>query len=306
MSPAAMRLCLLCVLSAHVAEALRVPARAARLRMAEDSDIRKTMAKARRAAQQEGKGGFTPRAKGKRSEQKKPSSKKGFGAKLAAEQKFNRLPQLDAECACGIGSTYGDCFCRALHDGADAASPSELVRARYTAYKYRLPDYIMRTTDPDGSEYNSDAGAWKKDLLKFCVRPRRRPRRRPRLPKPRHSTISCPAGARTIGCPRTTSRAAQDEIEFQALRVGEESEVSGDGAGSATVAFEVDFVPKGTFDLKILKEKSTFRHDSARGGWLYADGEVDYEAQAAELTPEEQEKYREMVERKRAADAAAK
>ena len=42
-----------------------------------------------------------------------------------------------------------------------------LVRARFTAFKYRLPDFLMATTDPEGEEYNPDAGAWKKSLLGY-------------------------------------------------------------------------------------------------------------------------------------------
>lgn len=132
------------------------------------ADNRKTVAKARRAVISEGKGGMTsPRAKAKRSERKKPAAGKGFG-KPDINLKFHRLPSDGAACACDKGRPYGEC-CKAAHGGAAAATPSDLVRARYTAFSYRLPDFLMETTDPEGSEYEPDLKMWKKSLLAFCV-----------------------------------------------------------------------------------------------------------------------------------------
>ncbi len=138
------------------------------------ADVRKQVAKARRAAISEGTGGMMPRknrAKGKRSERKAPPSGKGFGQKQEAARgglNFDRRPSPSAACLCGSGVSYGDCTCRALHDGAAAATPSDLVRARFTAFAYRLPAFLMRTTDPEGEEYQEDASGWTRSLLGFC------------------------------------------------------------------------------------------------------------------------------------------
>jgi len=229
------------------------------------TDARKQVVKARRAVQQEGLGGMKTRAKAKRSEQKKPSTGKGFAKQdtgPAANLKYDRRPAASAECGCGSGLTYGDC-CSRLHAGEDAATPSELVRSRFTAYKYRLPDYLVRTTDPDGEEWDADEAAFRKGLLGFC-----------------------------------------DDFEFQKLNVvdvreGDGSIQSEDDAAStvarlAQVDFHVDFVQKGTLNLMVLKERSTFRQTS-EGHWLYAKGEVDYDAQSVQLTSEEKEELAEKV-----------
>ena len=42
------------------------------------------------------------------------------------------------------------------------------MRARFTAYKYRLPDYLIATTDPTSGEWREDRKAWKTELLHFC------------------------------------------------------------------------------------------------------------------------------------------
>ena len=41
------------------------------------------------------------------------------------------------------------------------------MRARYAAFAQRQPDFLMRTTHPEGEEWNSDTKAWKKELLGF-------------------------------------------------------------------------------------------------------------------------------------------
>ena len=228
---------------------------------------RQQIAKARRAVLKDGVGGMTSsRAKKKRSEQKKPASGKGFG-KTTGGLNFDRRPSGPGDCAC-FGSmkwspvSYNDCICSSLHDGAEAATPEDLVRARYTAFAYRLPDYLMRTTDPEGEEFDADAAKWKKGLLGFM-----------------------------------------DDFQFQKLevvdvregagKIAAEGEAASTSAELAQVDFRVDFVQKGTVNLMVLCETSTFRKD-AEGRWLYAQGDVTYEAQTCDLSPEEQAKLREM------------
>ena len=114
-----------------------------------------------------------PKRKGraKRSERKKPTSGLGFGAEQKqgadAGLKFTRTPNGSVQCACMCGSTYAEC-CAPLHEGGSAADPVALIRARYTAFKYRLPDYVMRTTARSSGEWRDDTAAWRKDLLRFC------------------------------------------------------------------------------------------------------------------------------------------
>ena len=111
-----------------------------------------------------------PKSKGKakRTERKAPpSAAKGFGA-ASSGLKFTRAPSNDEKpCDCASGKEYKDC-CAPQHDAGFASTPESLLRARYTAFKYRLPDFLMATTNPEGPEYQPDLVSWRKELLKFC------------------------------------------------------------------------------------------------------------------------------------------
>ena len=195
------------------------------------------------------------------------------------------VSQLATSCA----GSYGDC-CAPLHEAGEAADPLALVRARYTAYtvpvaaalepalrtldssvplqksnvgrvrpsepaahlphpaaarlspwQYRLPDFLMQTTHPESGEWEADATAWKKTLLGFM-----------------------------------------DDFEFQGLELPEDAAdappVDLSSASSASVGFRARFVQKGTLNLMVLCEQSTYRK-ADDGRWLYSAGDVSYEAQ---------------------------
>jgi len=225
--------------------ALQHPACAARavmpLMMAtssgEDLDLqkRKDIAKARRAVASQGKGGMKKRAGAKRSEQKVPSQGKGFAAVAQGKLNFDRRPKPEVACACGSGRAYAEC-CAVYHGvGSVTTDPETLVRARYSAYRYRLPDFLMQTTDPQSPEWDADHAAWKRGLLGFC-----------------------------------------DDFEFQTLHVEETTMV---GEEEAQVAFRADFCQKGTLNLMTLCETSSFVRHPTTGAWLYANGQVTYDAQ---------------------------
>ena len=40
--------------------------------------------------------------------------------------------------------------------------------ARYTAYAIGNVDFIMKTTHPDGPQWNPDRAAWKAELVAYC------------------------------------------------------------------------------------------------------------------------------------------
>lgn len=85
----------------------------------------------------------------------------------ADDSEVSRLPSVDAPCACSSGSGYGGC-CRRFH--TDAATPSsavDLLRARYSAYAYRLPAYIMRTTHESTAE--RDRRKWRDEIMDFAT-----------------------------------------------------------------------------------------------------------------------------------------
>ena len=101
----------------------------------------------------------------RKTEQKSAPSGKGFGGAQAA--RFDRRPAKGAACACGSAQSYEVC-CQPCHEAGLATEPLALIRARYAAYAYRLPDFLIDTTSPDHEEWETDRTAWKKDLLTFC------------------------------------------------------------------------------------------------------------------------------------------
>ncbi len=53
------------------------------------------------------------------------------------------------DCPCGSGSMYHDC-CRPLHIGqSHAITAKQMMRSRYSAYFFRLVDYLVFSTHPD-------------------------------------------------------------------------------------------------------------------------------------------------------------
>lgn len=110
-----------------------------------------------------GADGLITMAAGKRPA-KAAAGGKGFGPKRPslAEVVASIKTRLPAEaatsflCACGSGDTYAAC-CEPYHSGASVVSTAErLVRARYSAFTYRLPAYVVNTTHPLNRDYNAD------------------------------------------------------------------------------------------------------------------------------------------------------
>jgi len=87
---------------------------------------------------------------------------KGFGAKPQPAPPM----QLNAPCPCTKGITtsnerrdYGAC-CNRFHQGALPSTAEELLRARYSAYTIKLPDYIVATTNPDSPEHQGSPNTY--------------------------------------------------------------------------------------------------------------------------------------------------
>lgn len=76
------------------------------------------------------------------------------------------LPSPEAVCACASEKAYGKC-CRRFHTAqATPRLAEELLRSRYSAYAYRLPSYIMKTTHSSLAEL--DRRKWKREIVAFC------------------------------------------------------------------------------------------------------------------------------------------
>ena len=64
------------------------------------------------------------------------------------------VAKVDPRCPCGSGKEYASC-CQPHHDGtapADAVTPENIVRARFSAYVKNAPKYIVASTHPDSKD----------------------------------------------------------------------------------------------------------------------------------------------------------
>ena len=62
--------------------------------------------------------------------------------------------------------------CQSLHDDEAArlaAGPDDILKARYSAYVERKPDFIIDTTHPSNEEYDDDREAWRARILDFAA-----------------------------------------------------------------------------------------------------------------------------------------
>ena len=82
----------------------------------------------------------------------------GFG-KVAVNTNTAKKPEPKAaeKCACGSGSTYGDC-CGKYHSSPDSPidTPIALIRARFSAYVYCKIPFLLASTHPESKEYCLD------------------------------------------------------------------------------------------------------------------------------------------------------
>jgi len=109
---------------------------------------------------------------------KPPAEMAGFGAPKKAPPTLeevvrgfgNRLPKdFDKPCACGSGVAYAKC-CRPYHAGeARAETATRCLQARWSAFAYRLPLYIMESTDQSNPDHMKDRIKWAKKLHKTSM-----------------------------------------------------------------------------------------------------------------------------------------
>jgi uncharacterized protein YchJ len=166
----------------------------------------------------------------------------GFGSKKDAVS-VSKVPDASAPCACGSGSSYGEC-CMPYHSGKDIPpNPVKVVRSRFSALVYKVVPYLMATTHKSHKEYveeeqKSKRKAWERDL-----------------------------------------RAFSEEYNFLSLEFDNEdadSKVS-DDATTATVSFvaKLQRVGLGDRPAEEMRETSTFTRDKAgTGPWLYSSAIV--------------------------------
>jgi SEC-C motif-containing protein len=75
-----------------------------------------------------------------------------------------RLPAEGAMCACCSGIPYEQC-CRPYHVGDKVPeTPTRTLQTRFTAFAYRLPAVLIRTTHPTNNDYDDDRARWARRL----------------------------------------------------------------------------------------------------------------------------------------------
>lgn len=153
-------------------------------------------------------------------------------------------------CGCGSGSEYSKC-CGAQHMaiGITSNTPEQVLRARYTAFKYGIADYIIDSSHPSAEDYQkymvearasrrSGSERWKREILQLIEK---------------------------------------EELIYVGLEIVS-TEIKGD---FADVIFRALFLEGSSSDttedvdedFAAVEEKATFVRVS--GKWLYQNGEQD-------------------------------
>lgn len=71
-------------------------------------------------------------------------------------------------CPCCSTKLYNEC-CFPLHKRErEASNPLELMRSRYCAYAFNLPDYIIETTHRNNPSYETNRLNWELAIDQFC------------------------------------------------------------------------------------------------------------------------------------------
>lgn len=74
----------------------------------------------------------------------------------------------NAPCPCGRDAKLKHC-CGRFHQGRPP-SPSQLVRARYTAFVTGKVRFIIDTTHPEAPHAREDRAAWRAEVQDYCRR----------------------------------------------------------------------------------------------------------------------------------------
>jgi SEC-C motif-containing protein len=188
-----------------------------------------------------------------RATSKKAASGGGFGAPKKAAPTFDeviksfptRLPSdfATAPCPCGSSDTYAEC-CRPYHaEESLPESPERCLRTRYSAFAYRLPAYIITTTDKVNSDYSDDKVKWARRLHKEQM---------------------------------------FDGFRFEGLEIGDAEPGRNEKEKFLSLAVTLMPIDKKTKlptseQPMVFYEKSKFKRN-AQGAWLYATGEVTTDA----------------------------
>jgi len=156
-------------------------------------------------------------------------------------------------CPCGGGETYSACCSRVHKDVQNfrKAPAEQIVRARYSAYSRKLPEFLMMSTHPNNKAFNPDLRKWKEDIKLNMY--------------DNFDLSNCVIVEERYDEPSYSSSSSSDEEEPE----------------TATVKFIAEMVLKETGEKTSFMETSVFERAKNSGAWLYLSGEIE-EAPGAE------------------------
>ena len=165
-------------------------------------------------------------------------------------------------CPCGSGSSYNDC-CGKIHSDMNIfrrASPSDVVRARYSAYARRDADFLIASTHPSHKDWKppgKDRSAWKETIktnmydnfdFNNCIIVKE------------EMIISA-----TVGTLDEKDQRKEEEDDDDDKEEEEES----------VVQFIAEMTLSATGEKTSFMETSTFGKPRRDGPWLYREGTIE-------------------------------
>ena len=161
-------------------------------------------------------------------------------------------------CPCGSSLTYSSC-CGKLHKDVNAyksATAEQIVRARYSAYAQKQPEFLMASTHPLHKDFNTDLKQWKESIKLNMYDNFNMPR----------CIIS------------NESYYDENDNENDENDENENTHNTNDDPTTATkanVTFIAELVLKETGEVTAFMETSTFERAKTHGGWLYLNGTIE-------------------------------
>lgn len=149
-------------------------------------------------------------------------------------------------CPCGSGETYSAC-CSKVHKDVQffrKATAEQIVRARYSAYAKKLPEFLMMSTHPDNRAFNPDLRAWKESIKLNMYD--------------------------NFDLPECTIL----EEKYNESLDDEDAKPDPD-VETASVKFVAEMVLRETGEKTSFMETSQFEKAKNSGAWLYLSGEIE-------------------------------
>ena len=157
-------------------------------------------------------------------------------------------------CPCGSSLTYSSC-CGKLHKDINAfksATAEQVVRARYSAYATKQPEFLMASTHPLHKDFNTDLKRWK-ESIKLNM----------------YDNFDMP---RCIISNESYYYDDENDDDDETTNTTNNDPTT---ATKANVTFIAELVLKETGEVTAFMETSNFERAKTHGGWLYLNGTIE-------------------------------